>query len=320
MNQSQPLQSQIFNMGTVITTLVYGENADEVLSEVEREIDRLNRLLSRFVPESEISRINTQAGITPVAVSEETFQLIQNTIKFSKLSDGLWDITVGPLISLWEAHKREKTIPDTRTIIECQSLVDYRNILLDDVLKVVYLKEKGQSVDLGGIGKGYAADRISQLLRSHRIESAYTNFGGNVSTVGTKPDGSPWNIGIQHPRQPDKLIGLVPVKDKTVVTSGDYQRFFLANDGKRYHHIINPKTGYPSESGLISTTIIADNSETADALSTMTFLAGLEESREIIKAFEEIEAVFIDKTLNVYLTRGIADRFEGIGGLKINVI
>ena len=314
------LERQSFNMGTVIINHVTAENPQQVLHEAEDEISRLNRLLSRFDDASDISRINHQAGRLPVQVSEETFQLLSESLNYSKLSQGLWDITICPLVTLWEEAKKEITVPSQQMIEKYKQLVDYGSVILNETSNEVFLSKAKQSIDLGGIGKGYAADRIIRVFKEHQVASAFTNFGGNVSTLGTKPDGSPWNIGIQHPRNPQELIGLVPVIDKSVVTSGDYQRFYQATDGKKYHHIIDPKTGYPSDSGLISTTIIAESSTTADALSTITFLAGLEQSKAILTEFEDVEAVLIDKHLNVYLTKGIKDDFEGIQGLEVLLI
>ena len=313
------LESRLFNMGTVIINHVTAENPQLVIREAEEEINRLNRLLSRFVEESDISRINHLAGRSPVQVSEETFRLLAESLNYSRLSQGLWDITICPLMTLWEEAKKKLTIPSQQMIEKYKQLVDYNSLKLNEASNEVFLSKEQQAIDLGGIGKGYAADQIIRLFKEHQVVSAFSNFGGNVSTIGTKPDGTPWNIGIQHPRNPQELIGLVPVIDKSVVTSGDYQRFYQATDGKKYHHIIDPKTGYPSDSGLISTTIIAKSSTTADALSTITFLAGLEQSKMILKDFEDVEAVLIDKHLTVYLTKGIKDDFEGIQGLDIQL-
>lgn len=314
------LESRLFNMGTVIINHVTAENPQQVLHEAEDEIKRLNRLLSRFVEESDISRINRQAGRSPVQVSEETFQLLSESLNYSKLSQGLWDITICPLVTLWEEAKKQLTVPSQQMIEKDKQLVEYNSVTLNEASNEVFLSKEKQAIDLGGIGKGYAADRIIRVFKEHQVASAFTNFGGNVSTLGTKPEGTPWNIGIQHPRNPQELIGLVPVIDKSVVTSGDYQRFYQATDGKKYHHIIDPKTGYPSDSGLISTTIIAESSTTADALSTITFLAGLEQSKAILKDYEGVDAVLIDKHLTVYLTKGIKDVFEGIQGLDIRIL
>ena len=314
------MESQVFNMGTVIINHVTGENSQQALREAQAEISRLNNLLSRFVKESDISRINQRAGESAVQVSEETFQLLSESLDYSKLSQGLWDITICPLVTLWEEAKKRLVVPSRQAIEKDKQLVDYHSVSLDEDSKTVFLPKTKQAIDLGGIGKGYAADQIIRLFKAHQIESGFTNFGGNVSAVGSKPDGTPWNIGIQHPRNPQELIGLIPVTDKSVVTSGDYQRFYQTADGNHYHHIIDPKTGYPSDSGLISTTIIAESSTTADALSTMTFLAGLEQSKAILKDYECVEAVLIDQHLRVYLTKGIKDDFEGIQGLKIGVL
>jgi FAD:protein FMN transferase len=162
---------------------------------------------------------------------------------------------------------------------------------------------------LGGIGKGFASGRFLEVCKEFGIKSAFTNIGGNVAALGTKPDGAPWSVGIRHPRQENRLIGAVSVADKAVVTSGDYQRYFIDPNQKRRHHILDPRTGYPSESGLISVTVVADNATVADALSTILFIAGMREGIEILKGFPLAEAVLVDTEQMVYVTPGLTDCF-----------
>jgi thiamine biosynthesis lipoprotein len=178
----------------------------------------------------------------------------------------------------------------------------------------------GQSINLGGIGKGYAGDKFLEVFKKYGISSAYTNIGGNVVALGTKPDGSPWRVGIQHPRQESSLIGLVSVADKAVVTSGDYQRYFIGNNGKRYHHILDPSTGYPAESGVISVTIVADSSTVADALSTILFVAGMEKGLELLGRFPGVEAILVDMDLQVYITAGLMEYFQASEGISVDIL
>ncbi|MEM5771067.1 MAG: FAD:protein FMN transferase, partial [Bacillota bacterium] len=180
-------------------------------------------------------------------------------------------------------------------------------------------KYPGQSVDLGGIGKGFASDPFMTIFQDYGITSAFSNIGGNVSTLGNKPDGLPWRVGIRHPRQ-EGLMGAVAVTGKAVVTSGDYERFFIDKLGRRFHHILNPLTGCPAESGLISTTIIADSAMTADALSTAVFVAGLERGLELIRKHLGVQALLTDDQLRVYATRGLYQSFQPAEGLAVTYI
>jgi thiamine biosynthesis lipoprotein len=199
-------------------------------------------------------------------------------------------------------------------------LVCYKDLLADASERTVFLRRKGQSIDLGGIGKGYAADKVLEALRGYGITSAFTNFGGNVAAIGVKPDGSPWKVGLQHPRQENLLIGALEVTDRSVVTSGDYQRYFIGKDGKRYHHILDPITGYPSDSGLISATAVTENSMAADALSTLLFISGIKKGTEILRTFHRAEAVLIDKDLQIYITKGLKNNFQVKEGIQVNVL
>ena len=182
------------------------------------------------------------------------------------------------------------------------------------------LRNGGQSVDLGGIGKGFAGDRIREVFKGFGISSAYSNLGGNVVTVGAKPDGSSWQIGIQHPRQENSLIGSVSVVNQTVVTSGDYQRCFTDSQGKRHHHILDPTTGYPAESGLISVSIVTEESFAADPLATILFVAGMEKGLEFLRSFPQTEAILVDSDLQVYVTQGLRYRFQADKGIEVTIL
>ena len=320
LNKIMIAQSEYYGMDTVINNKVFGEQAKEALKAAEEETVRLEGMLSRFIPESEISRINSSAGIRYEKVSSETYEVLSRAVEFSKCCQGCFDVTVGPLVNLWRNSRDVLKPPDEFKIRQILPLVDYTNLVLDPCERAVSLKKAGQSIDLGGIGKGSAADKILEVFKKYEVSSAFTNFGGNVAAIGAKPDGSPWRIGIQHPRQENSLIGVVYVVNKSVVTSGDYQRYFTDSNGKRYHHILNPNTGYPSESGLISVTIVADSSVAADALSTVMFIAGMNKGIELLKSFQGTEAIFINMNLTVYVTRGLKDYFQTTEGIRINIL
>ncbi len=306
-------------MGTVMSHKLFGSHTDECQTAVVEETDHLEILLSCFLPDSDISRINRYSGQGKATIAPETLEILVETLNFSQISSGCYDPTIGPLVTLWKDSRITGCPPDRQEIGRVLCLVNHNDLVLDPITGSAALKRKGQSIDLGGIGKGYAADRILEIFREYGISSAYSNLGGNVITLGSKPDGSAWRIGIQHPRQPDQLIGSVGVVDRTVVTSGDYQRFFTDNQGKRHHHILNPSTGYPAESGLSSVTVISNCSVTADALSTILFIAGLENGLSLLHKYPGNEAVFVTENLQVYVTSGLEGSFLPAPGIKYSV-
>ncbi|HVP21580.1 MAG TPA: FAD:protein FMN transferase [Anaerolineaceae bacterium] len=307
-------------MGTVMAHKAFGGQAEECLSAVREEIDRLENILSRFLPDSDISRINNSAGIQCKAVSSDAYEVLSQAVEFSRQCPGCFDVTVGPLVVLWNSYKNKATPPDESSIQQALPLVNYRDLILDPWELTAGLNHVGQSLDLGGIGKGFAGDRIMEIYQEYGISSAYSNLGGNVVTVGTKPDGSPWQIGIQHPRLENKIIGSVSVVNQTVVTSGDYQRYYTDRQGKRHHHILNPRTGYPSDSGLISVSIVTEKSLAADALSTILFVAGMEKGLGILRSFPQTEAILVDSDLQVYVTPGLRYRFQADQGIGVTIL
>lgn len=319
MSHTSVAESANFGMNTEIIHKVFGEYAQEALIASKAELARLEQSLSRFLSGSEVSRINESAGVKPVKISNENYEVLSNAIRFSEISDGLFDITIGPLIDLWD-YKHASEVPKEARIQQVLPLVNYSNLLLDPHEKTAKLRKPGQIIDLGGIGKGFASDRFIEVLKEFGITSAFTNIGGNVSTLGNKPDGSSWCVGIRHPRHEGCLLGAVWVIDKAVVTSGDYERYFIDREGERHHHILNPFTGYPTKSGLISVTIIADSAMTADALSTIVFAAGIEKGRELLAAYPGTEAVLVDNCQRVYITRGLKNCYQSTEYMDTDVI
>lgn len=307
-------------MNTLMIHKAYGRYAKEALQAVHKEAVRLEEQLSCFIPDSEISRINNVAGKSYAKISRETYDLLAQAVDYSRCSSRLFDITIGPLVRVWRSYRNTLRPPDASLMKEAMSLVNYQEISFEPKDISASLMRNGQSIDLGGIGKGYAGDKFIEVFRSFDIDSAYTNIGGNVVTVGSRPDGTPWRIGIQHPRSENSLIGMVSVIDKAVVTSGDYQRYFIGKDGIRYHHIIDPTTGYPAKAGLLSTTIVSDNSMRADALSTILFIAGIDRGLAILKQFPGTEAIFIDYDLKVYITAGLAESFKASPEAEVYVL
>ena len=301
-------------MGTIMAHAAYGQNAEGALQALVGESLRLEKMLSRFVPESEISALNQAAGKSCRPVSAETFSILSEAKRLSVESAGAFDVTVGPLVDLWDFHHATSP-PSPSRIRQTARLVNYRDLTLYPGTCEAMLRRHGQSLDLGGIGKGYASDAFMRLLQSMGITSAFSNLGGNVSTLGTRPDGSPWRVGIRHPRG-EGLIGVVEVVGKAVVTSGDYELFFMDRSGRRYHHILDPRTGCPAASGLISVTVIADSAMQADALSTAVLASGIEKGLEWLKRCGTAQAILIDKHLNLYCSAGLSGSLQIITGIK----
>lgn len=307
-------------MGTVMAHKAFGWHAEDGLEAVCREIAWIEGLLSRFLPDSEISRVNRSAGIKNERVSLETYDVLSKAIEFSRSFPGCFDVTIQPLVTLWHSARESLAQPEESSIRHVLPLVNYRDVILDPWEMTAGLRHAGQSLDLGGIGKGFAGDRILEVFQRFGISSAYSNLGGNVVTLGSKPDGSPWQIGIQHPRQENSLIGSVSVVSQTVVTSGDYQRCFTDSRGKRHHHILDPTTGYPAESGLISVSIVAIKSVVADTLSTILFVAGMEKGLHFLSSVPQTEAILVDSNLNVYVTQGLRTRFQADKGIAVTIL
>lgn len=320
MDTNLTAQSAREGMGTVIMHKVYGVGAGEALRLAQAETERLEGLLSRFIETSEIAWINRSAGFAPGKVSPETYEVLSRAVEFSHCSHGRFDVTICPLVKIWNICGGACKCPDERQIAEAIAFVDYKDVILDPDAKTVMLRRPGECIDLGGIGKGFAADLVLKCLREYGIESAFTNFGGNVAALGAKPDGSPWRVGIQHPRLENGLIGAVSVANRSVVTSGDYLRCFMDENGRRYHHILDPVTGYPADSGLASVTVVADSSMDADALSTILFVVGMDEGLAVLRQFPGAEAIFADGSGSVAVTGGLLDSFEPAAGITLKRI
>ena len=301
---------QAFMLDTIITLKYYGSDADAAAKE---SIDRLNAIdlkMSTFKPSSEISKINASAGQAPVKVSADTFFVIQRAIQISKEDQGGFDISIGPLVNLWGIGTPHQKLPTKSEIDTVKKLVDFNDIVLDKTNLTVKLKRKGQAIDLGGIAKGYAADQLKAICIKHNITSAFLSLGGNVYAIGNNTNKAPWRVGIQDPHSDiGQYIGIINVTDKSVVTAGNYQRFFIKN-GIRYHHLIDPLTGYPADKGIISATIISSTSINCDALSNTTYILGVDKSIKLIESMNDVDAIFITSDKKVYVTNGLKNNFQ----------
>ena len=292
-----------FYLDTVITLTAYVDDA-AVLNDALEECGRYERLLSRTVEGSDVWRINHSGG-KPVEVSDDTVILLQTARRVSAYSDGAFDVTIAPVSTMWDFTSGAAVVPDADAIAEAAALVDYTRMDIDG--NTVTLPEN-MMIDLGGIAKGYIADEVKLYLMERGVKSAVLSFGGNIVTIGLKPDGSPWKVGIQDIDKPTGEYMLVSLNfGGSTVTSGIYERGFEA-DGVYYHHILDPSTGWPVQNELASVTIFSDSSMWGDALATAAFALGPEKGMSLIEELNGAEAVFISRDRSISATSG-ADKY-----------
>ena len=278
--------------------------AGEALKRAEERVRALHDRLSVFQPESELSLLNASAGCGPVFVGDDALFLLTKSKYYSALSGGAFSITTRALSSLWRIHARCGTVPTRAEVEQAVALVSDEDILLDEEARTAELARFGQSVDLGSIAKGYAADEVRRFLAEGGANDALINLGGTVSTLGR-----PRRVGIQHPdRFTGIAMGRITITDACVVTSGDYERYYEV-DGVRYHHILDPKTGYPARAGLRSVTLIGQSALELDALSTVVFVRGAEEGLPLLRQ-AGVDAVLVTDKLDVFCTEGLKKSFE----------
>lgn len=310
----------IFAMDTILEFRIYGnKNAKKALDKAIERVKEIEDRMSATKEDSDVAKINENAGKQPVKVHDDTFYVIKKALEYGKLTEGDFDITIRPLVELWDILSDKPRIPDAEEIEEKLALVDYRKVKLDEENKTVFLEEEGMGIDLGAIAKGYAGDEVTRILKEAGVKSALINLGGNVIVIGRKPDGSLWRIGIQDPRSEEtgkSHIGVLEVEDVTIVSSGDYERYMVdiyEKTGVRYHHIFDPKTGSPARSGIMACTIVASSSTDADALSTSLFIKGKDEGFKLIEELGQAEAIAITEDKEIYMTEGLENMFEQYG-------
>ena len=301
-NNTTEYTDNIFAMDTVMDLKIYSEN-DEALSEAKAEIRRIDTLFDRGNENSDIYKINKNKSAD---VSAETADVIRTALSISDRTGGAFDITVAPVMDLWGFYGNEFNVPSDDELQSTLEGVGYEKIRFDNTNISI---PENTGIDLGGIGKGYASDRIAALLKNKGVKSAIISLGGNVHAIGKRNDGSEWTVGITDPHNKSQLIGKLKISDKAVITSGAYQRYF-EQGGITYHHIIDPTTGKSADSGLASVTVIADSGMTADGLSTALFVMGLDKAIELWRGSSDFDAVFVDEGGMIYVTEGIADVFE----------
>ena len=281
------------------------DKAQDAITAAYKLCSELEQKLSRTIETSEISAVNN-AGGEWVSVSDDTLELIKRGLYYSELSGGEFDITIGGVSDLWDFHSEDAALPDEGDLAEAASHVGWENVEIDG--NKVRITDPDARIDLGGIAKGYIGDRMTENLESTGVTSAIINLGGNVICIGGKPDADGFNIGIETPYSDrTEVIGSVTVSDKTLVTSGVFERY-IESDGKKYHHILSTETGWPVETDLDAVTLIADKgmSGDADAMSTICLIKGYEEARQLIESTDGVEAVFIMADGNVKTTEGVS--------------
>ncbi|MCP4805128.1 MAG: FAD:protein FMN transferase [Proteobacteria bacterium] len=268
------------------------------------EVARIEQLMSSWLPRSELAQVNQQAGGAPVEVSSELLGLVRRALDLCQETGGLFDITYRPLAQLWSLSAEPFVLPEPSLVAAARDYVGCDKVRVDEVASTVRLSERGMSIGLGGIAKGYAVDRASELLVERGFEHSMVDGGGDVLARGRGPGGS-WNVGVQHPREPlGTVVGSVAVSDRALVTSGDYLRF-VEHDGERYHHILDPRTGFPAQ-GLMSVSVLAGSAERADALATALFVAGPKGATELLATLPDVDALLILEDGEWSMTEGFA--------------
>lgn len=317
-DSSQEYTSDVFAMDTYMTLTAYGENAQEAVEAGIAEIQRLDDLLSTGKDTSEVAQINANGG---GVLSEDTDYLVKRALDIYQSTNGAFDISIYPVMQLWGFTTGNFAVPSESDLAAKLALVDAGKIILSEENGQTSISlPEGMEIDLGGIAKGYTSGRVMDVMKSYGIKSAVINLGGNAHVLGNKTDGSQWKVGIQDPEDENEYLGGVSVTDKAIITSGGYERYFVDEDtGVKYHHIIDPKTGYSANNGLISVTIVSADSTLADGLSTSLFVLGTEDAITYCEehcAEDGFDAIMEDEDGKLYITDGIYDDFINMNNNK----
>ena len=297
-------------LGTVTTISLYDHQSEEILDLAIEKLKQLEDTLSINKTGTLLDEINDAAGLHPIIVDKDTYEIIEKGLSYSKLTQGAFDITVGPIVKLWNIGFPEARVPSAEEIDAILPLIGFDKVTLNPNDLSVYLTQQGMRLDLGGIGKGYAADEIAELLKENGVEHAIIDLGGNIYTLGTKTNNELWTVGVQDPFNPrGQIIGHLKTANQSIVTSGIYERYLEDDSGHKYHHILNPKTGYPYENQIAGVTIVSNLSADGDALSTAVFAMGVEEGLEFVESLEGIDAIFITLDSKIYVSDGLKNSF-----------
>lgn len=306
----------VFAMDTIMNQKAYGDQAEKAIALSCNRIEELERLFSVTKEESDIWRVNHAEGEV-IEVSEDTAKVLNTAIQIGEETQGALDITLYPVLTEWGFTAEEYQIPEQERLQELLEYVDYRQIELHGTQVCV---PKEVEIDCGALVKGYTGDQIIEIFKENGVKSALVNLGGNVHTLGTKPDGSLWKIGIRNPFEETGEICVLSTADRAVVTSGNYERYFIGEDGKRYWHILDAADGYPAENGLVSVTIIGEEGLRCDALSTALFVAGMEEAVSYWRDRQDFEMILVTEDKKLYITEGIETNTSNVSKMKMEII
>ena len=305
-DENKKVSKDIFAMDTYMTVTAYGKNAENGVNKAVDEINRLETVLSAEKQESDIYKLNETGSGT---LSTDTKNIVSKALEINKTTNGAFDISIYPLMVKWGFTTQKYNVPSKNEISKLLKDVDSSKIIFDEKSGNIKLKEN-MKIDLGGIAKGYTSNRVMQIFKECGVKSGLVSLGGNVQALGTKTDGTAWQIAIENPDKSSDYIGVVSVKDKAVITSGGYERYFEKN-GKTYHHILDPETGYPAESGVKSVTIVSDDGTLADALSTSLFVMGKEKALDYWREHKnEFDTVLVEDNGDITITGGLEKIFK----------
>ena len=312
----EPISATAIKLNTAVTVTIYDSNDKNLLTECMNLCDKYEKIFSRTASDSELYQLNHRE-LAPVEGTENTYQvsddlaeLVSEGLDYSELSKGAFDIAIEPLTSLWDFTAEDPQVPEDSLIQAALPKCDYHNISVDKDKNEITLKTDDTAIELGAIAKGYIADRLKDYLVSQNVKSAIINLGGNVLCIGEKPDNSAFKIGIQKPfADRSETIAVMDIKDKSVVSSGIYERCFEQN-GTLYHHLLNPETGYPYDNGLIAVTIISDKSVDGDALSTTCFALGLEDGMKLAESLDDVQAFFVTSDYEIHYTKDFRKKIK----------
>jgi thiamine biosynthesis lipoprotein len=277
--------------------------ANEYIDVAIAEVKRIENLISDWIPTTQISEINNNAGIQPIKVSDELFDLLERALKISKLTNGAFDISYASMDKIWKFDGSMKEMPTPEAIKESVSKIGYENIILNDKEKTVFLKLGGMKLGLGGIGQGYIADKVKELLMSKGCKSGLVNVSGDINAWGKQPNGESWKVGIVNPMNKNNIFATFPLVNSAVETSGSYEKYVVFN-GIRYSHIIDPRSGYPA-TGIVSVSVFAKQTEIADALATGIFVLGVEVGLDLVNQLKGIECIIVDDKGKIHSSKGI---------------
>ncbi|GGM36520.1 FAD:protein FMN transferase [Paraliobacillus quinghaiensis] len=305
-----PYKQTEFLMGTVVTVKIYDEGKENVLDSVFNRIEMLAEQIGVGEVDSQIDEVNANAGEKPTEVTDDVFELVQAGKSYSEQAEGSFDITIGPLTSLWHIGYDDARKPEQAEIDEVLSLINYKKVTLDEENKTVYLEDENMQMDLGAIAKGFIADEVNEVLDENGVTTSIIDLGGNIFVKGNNPSGDKWTVGIQDPFSArGETVGKIEASDQSIVTSGIYERY-LEVDGVSYHHLLNPIDGYPFDNEIAGVTIVSEKSIDGDALSTVVFSKGLEGGMAFIENQEGVEAIFVNKDNQIFITSGLEDEFQ----------